>query len=161
MEGIKFRRFESGDEFELANILKRNFLEVNIKDYEKEEMEHLVEIHDEKGIKTIARNCNLYVGILEDKIVACGGVAKYFGNSTECMLVSIFVNPDYHSKNIGRKIIECLESDRIFLSSKRVEVAASITASEFYRKFGYKYKNDVKKLDKNKLYIMEKYIKHE
>ncbi|MGL4991885.1 MAG: GNAT family N-acetyltransferase [Sarcina sp.] len=157
VQEIRFRRFEIGDEFEIANILKRNFLEVNIKDYEREEMEELVHTHDEKGIKMLARNCNLYVGILENKIIACGGVAKYFGNSTECTLLSIFVNPDYHSTGVGRKIIKCLEADRLFLSSKRVEVAASITACGFYEKLGYKYKNGQKKLDEHKLYIMEKY----
>ncbi|MGL4742744.1 MAG: GNAT family N-acetyltransferase [Sarcina sp.] len=156
MKKIEFRRFESGDEFELASILKRNFLEVNIKDYEKEEMEELVKTHDEKGIRALARNCNLYVGILDKKIVACGGIAKYFGNSTESTLLSIFVKPDYHSLGVGRQVIECLEHDRIFLSSRRVEVAASITACEFYEKFGYTYKDGKKILDENKLYIMEK-----
>ena len=44
---------------------------------------------------------------------------------------------------IGRKIIETLEQDEYFLRAKRIEVPASITAFNFYRKFGYDFKNGV------------------
>lgn len=39
----------------------------------------------------------------------------------------------------------------------RIEIPASITATEFYRKFGYDYKNGVKELDEERHYRLEKF----
>jgi GNAT superfamily N-acetyltransferase len=51
--------------------------------------------------------------------------------------------PEYENKGVGRKIIEKLESDEFFLRAKRIEIPASITACEFYKKMGYTYKNSI------------------
>lgn len=39
----------------------------------------------------------------------------------------------------------------------RIEIPASITATEFYRKCGYDYKNGVKELDEEHHYRLEKF----
>ena len=54
-------------------------------------------------------------------------------------------------------IIETLESDEYFLRAKRVEIPASITACEFYKKFGYTYKNGIDKIDEEQLFRLEKF----
>ncbi|MEE1263921.1 GNAT family N-acetyltransferase, partial [Ruminococcus sp.] len=72
-------------------------------------------------------------------------------------LFNIFVLPEYQGKGVGRKIIETLEQDEFFLRAKRVEVPASITAVEFYRKLGYEYKNGIDRPDEERLYRLEKY----
>jgi len=43
------------------------------------------------------------------------------------------------------------------LRAKRIEVPASITAVEFYRKMGYDYKNAVAELDDEQVYRLEKF----
>ena len=58
---------------------------------------------------------------------------------------------------IGRKIVETLEQDEYFLRAKRVEVPASITAVNFYRKLGYDYKNGVDRPDEEQIYRLEKF----
>ena len=58
-------------------------------------------------------------------------------------MFNIFVLPEYQGKGVGRKIIEALEKDEYFLRAKRVEIPASITACEFYKKMGYDYKNGI------------------
>ena len=52
--------------------------------------------------------------------------------------------------------MEALERDEYFLRAKRIEVPASITARDFYRKLGYSYKNGVASVDEELLYRMEK-----
>jgi GNAT superfamily N-acetyltransferase len=47
------------------------------------------------------------------------------------------VLPEFQKQGIGSYIIDTLESDTLFLKAKRVEIPASITAVEFYRKKGY------------------------
>ena len=62
-----------------------------------------------------------------------------------------------HGKGVGRKIINTLETDEFYVKASRIEIPASITATEFYRKFGYDYKNGVKELDNDHHYRLEKF----
>ena len=71
--------------------------------------------------------------------------------------MTIFVLPAYQGKGIGSKIIHTLEQDEFFLRAKRIEIPASITAVEFYRKMGYDYKNGVAELDDEQVYRLEKF----
>ena len=75
----------------------------------------------------------------------------------ESILLTIFVLPELHGKGIGRKIINTLEQDEFYVRATRIEIPASITATEFYRKFGYDYKNGVKELDEEHHYRLEKF----
>lgn len=45
----------------------------------------------------------------------------------------------------------------LFLRANRIEIPASITAIEFYKKQGYDYKNGVKELDDEGHYRLEKF----
>lgn len=67
--------------------------------------------------------------------------------------------PEIHGNGIGKVIIQTLEQDELYLQSSQVEIPASITATEFYRKFGYDYKSGIKELDDEQHYRMEKYKK--
>lgn len=99
----------------------------------------------------------MYVFEVDDKIVGTGSISSYWGSETESILLTIFLLPEYHNNGIGSKIIETLEQDELFLRANRIEIPASITATEFYRKFGYNYKNGVKELDEEHHYRLEKF----
>lgn len=73
------------------------------------------------------------------------------------IFLTIFVLPELHNKGIGTAIIETLENDEYFLRAKRIEIPASITACEFYKKMGYHYKNGIAKLDNEGLFRLEKF----
>lgn len=75
----------------------------------------------------------------------------------ESSLFTIFVLPEYQGKGVGRKIIAVLEQYEFFLRAKRVEIPASITACEFYKKMGYTYKNGIDVVDEEQLYRLEKF----
>lgn len=49
------------------------------------------------------------------------------------------------------------EQDELFLRADRIEIPASITAVDFYKKKGYDYKNNVKELDEEGHYRLEKF----
>ena len=99
----------------------------------------------------------MYVVCDNSQIIGCGAVAGYWGSTTESILLTIFVLPDYQGKGIGKQIIRTLERDEYFLRAKRIEIPASITAIEFYKKMGYDYKNGVAELDEEQLYRLEKF----
>ena len=151
------RRFEENDAQELANIIARTLREINIKDYSKEYIENDVMKLNEEALIQRSKWTHSYIFVKDKTIVGCGSIGPYWGSETESSLFTIFVLPEYQGQGIGRKIIETLEEDEYFLIAKRVEIPASITACNFYRKFGYDYKNGINTIDAEELYRLEKY----
>ncbi|SFV43691.1 GNAT family N-acetyltransferase [Mammaliicoccus sciuri] len=74
-------------------------------------------------------------------------------------MFTIFVSPDHQGRGIGKLIIETLENDYYYKRAQRIEVPASVTAVEFYRKYGYDFKNGIKFQDDEGIYRMEKFNK--
>jgi len=157
MENLEIRRFNNDDANTVSKLICRNFMEVNIKDYSKEEMESLSEIYNPDKVLVVAGYANTYVACIDKKIVGCGSISSFWGKQDESILLTIFVLPELQGKGIGRRIIETLESDEYFLRAKRIEIPASITAREFYRKLGYDYKDGIAKLDDEGHYRLEKF----
>lgn len=141
---VTVRRYLDADAEAVHNLIIRNFREVNIKDYGEKAINELVKTHDVAWVRQVASYANMYVFLHEEKIVGVGSISSFWGSKTESILLSVFVLPEYHGKGIGRTIIHTLEQDELFLRADRVEIPASITGTEFYRKLGYDYKNGIK-----------------
>lgn len=154
---LQVRRLHDDDAPEVSHLVCRNFMEVNIKDYSREEMVRLAESYSADKIRSIARFAHSYVACLDERIVGCGSIASFWGNEKESILLTIFVLPEFQGRGVGKAIIETLEQDDFFLRANRIEIPSSITACEFYRKLGYDYKNGVKALDEEGLYRLEKF----
>ena len=156
MENLEIRRFDNNDAITVSKIICRNFSEVNVKDYPKEEMDRLSETYNSDKVLEINNYAHLYVVCMDKEVVGCGAISSFWGKQDESILLTIFVLPELHGKGIGRTIIEMLECDEYFLRAKRIEIPASITACEFYKKMGYDYKDGVAKLDDEGHYRLEK-----
>ncbi|MDE7339530.1 MAG: GNAT family N-acetyltransferase [Lachnospiraceae bacterium] len=156
---VTVRTCQEEDVEAIVRLIARNFREVNVKDYGAEAMEELVASHDVNWFKGVAEYANVYVFWRKDKIVGVGSISSFWGSLTESILLTIFVLPELHHQGIGSFIIDTLEADELFLRADRIEIPASITAVEFYRKKGYDYKNGVKELDDEKHYRLEKFRK--
>jgi len=151
------RRFIDNDAEQISELIGRNFIEVNSKDYPLDDMIKKSKEFSPEKVRYRAAKGNMYVICEGDIVIGTGTISDFWGSLTESILLTIFVLPEYHGKGIGRKIIEALEKDELFIRAKRVEVCASITACEFYKKCGYEYKDGIKKLDEENHYRMEKY----
>ena len=156
-QNYRIRRFEVSDADEVSSLIIKTLRISNIKDYPAEHIENDVKAFTPEGVLNRAGWMHLYVVLNEDKIVGCGGIAPYWDKTDESSLFTIFVLPEYQRKGVGRKIMETLENDEYFLRAKRVEIPASITACEFYKKFGYTYKNGIETPDEEQLIRMEKF----
>lgn len=154
---ITVRQYRHEDAEEIVNLIIRNFLEVNIRDYGAEAIQELVKTHDVAWFQGVASYAHVYVFCEEEKIVGVGAISSYWGSPTESILLTIFVLPELHGQGIGSFIIDTLENDELFLRAERIEIPASITAAPFYRKKGYDFKNGVKELDEEGHYRMEKF----
>lgn len=154
---VTVRRYQEQDAEAIVRLIRRNFLEVNVKDYGEETMKELAVHHDVNWFKGVAVYANVYVFCIDDEIIGVGSISSFWGSLTESILLTIFVLPELHGHGIGRYIVQTLEQDELFLRADRIEIPASITAVEFYKKQGYDYKNGIKQLDDEGHYRLEKY----
>ena len=154
---MKIRRFAEKDAEEVSTMIIRTLKTTNSKDYSEEAIKTLEKQLQPSHILERAGWTHFYVVEENDTIIGCGAIGPYWGSETESSLFTIFVLPDYQGKGVGRKIIEALEQDEYFLKAKRVEIPASITAVNFYRKMGYEYKNGIDHPDEEQLYRLEKF----
>lgn len=151
------RKFSNSDADEVSALIIRTLRTTNIKDYSEEFIENDVKMFSPEGVIERASWTHFYVICDGDTIVGCGAIGPYWGKEDESSLFNIFVLPEYQGKGVGRKIIETLELDEFFLRAKRVEIPASITACDFYRKLGYTYKNGIDVVDEEQLFRLEKF----
>lgn len=157
MSDYIIRRFQTEDAEEVAALIRKTIQITNAKDYSAESVDALVKMHTAEHILERASWTHFYVICDEDIIIGCGAIGPYWGKEDESSLFTIFVLPKYQGQGVGRKIIETLEQDEFFLRAKRVEIPASITACEFYKKMGYSYKNGIDVVDEEQLYRLEKF----
>lgn len=151
------RHFRETDAAAVAGVIKKTLLVSNSKDYPPEEIQAQIESHSEAIMLERSTWSHMYVACDGEKIVGCGAVAPYWGSTEESILLSIFILPEYQNKGIGREIVHTLEKDEYFLRARRVEIPASITGVQFYRKLGYTYKNGDSRLTEEMNYRLEKW----
>lgn len=154
---MEIRRFQPEDAIETAQVIARTLTVSNSKDYSKEYIEATIASHSSEVLIERAQGGHMYVVCDNSRIIGCGTIAGYWGSTTESILLTIFVLPEYQGKGVGKRIIQTLEQDEYFLRAKRIEIPASITAVEFYKKMGYEYKNGVAELDDEQVYRLEKF----
>jgi len=160
---LKIRRFTKGDEYQISEIIKKDIYKESIKDYSKESLDTLAKRMNPKFILKRANFFHAYVVIDNDKIIGIGMIGPYWDSITESSFFTIFIDPNYIGKGIGRKIIETLEQDEYYKRAERIEIPSSITGLAFYRHFGYGFKKtkDVfgNIVDDEGEYRLEKYPK--
>lgn len=154
---VAIRSFEIKDAQAVSSLIRRNFLEINSKDYPLTAMQELAHIYSPEKIISIASYAHSYVAVMGDTILGCGSIASYWGKEDESILLTIFVLPEYHGRGVGKQIVSRLEQDAFFTRARRIEIPSSITACGFYRKLGYHYKDGIKALDDEGHYRLEKF----
>ncbi|MBE6760565.1 MAG: GNAT family N-acetyltransferase [Ruminococcaceae bacterium] len=154
---MEIRRFRPEDAQETAQVVITTLRVSNSKDYPPEYIDYNVASHSPEVLLKRAEEGHMYVVCDGSRIVGCGAIAPYWGSETESILLTIFVLPEYQGKGVGRLIIETLEQDEYFLRADRIEIPASITGVEFYKKMGYGYKNGIEELEDGVMYRMEKF----
>ncbi len=144
---------------DLSRLIIRNLLEVNINDYDADILkEHEKEFSVDNLKAKLKRREKVFVALSDSKVVGTAGIEKSWKNDDgEYWILTVFVNPDYHKKGIGSRLIKAIEEYAInTIKAKILIIPASKTACEFYEKMGYVYKDGIKKLNENNVYLMQK-----
>lgn len=110
--------------------------------YPEETVDGIIKSLNYDSIKHRASWTHFYVLKLNNKIIGCGAIGPYWNSLTESCLFTIFVDPAYQGRGYGSKIIENLEKDEYGLRAKTIHVHSAISAIPFYKKSGYKHKNN-------------------
>lgn len=151
------RRFNEKDAFNVAKMIANTLRTSNIRDYSGEFIENAVLRMQPENIIERAGWIHFYVAEENNEIIGCGGIGPYWNSETESSLFTIFVNPSFQGRGIGKKIVETLEKDEYFMRAKRIEVPSSITSQLFYKKMGYNYKDNIEIPDEEGLLRLEKF----
>jgi len=154
---MTIRLFETKDAAEVSALIAKTLRVTNSKDYSEEYIENDIRVLTPEFLMERAKHTHFYVVCDGETIVGCGAIGPYWDKEDESSLFTIFVLPEYQGRGIGRQIIETLEQDEFFLRARRVEIPASITACQFYRKMGYDFKNGITSPDAEQLFRLEKY----
>ena len=133
---MEIRLFKREDATETAQVIAETLKKSNNKDYCAKYIDDNIASHSADVLIERAKEGHMYVVCDKTRIIGCGAIAGYWGSTTESILLTIFVLPEYQRKGIGKQIIRTLEQDEYFLRANRIEIPASITAVEFYRKNG-------------------------
>lgn len=157
MPAFTVRKFREEDAAEVSALITKTLRITNSKDYSSEYIEKDVQQFTPDRVVERAGWTHFYVICHADTIIGCGAIGPYWGKKDESSLFNIFVLPEYQGKGVGRKIMETLEGDEYFLRARRIEIPASITGCEFYKKMGYTYKYGIDTIDEEQLYRLEKF----
>lgn len=155
---IEIKEYEEKYAEEISNIVTRNLLEINIKDYGLEfSKKHAEEFTVDKIKENFKNRTKTYVALKNNNVVGTAGLDKsWYNDDGEYWILSVFVKPENHSEGIGKSLINKVEEYAKEINAKKLVVPASITACEFYHKLGYEYANGKKELNEEQMYIMEK-----
>ena len=154
---MNIRRFREEDAEAVSALVIKTLRISNVKDYTPELMEEVVKSQQPQNVLERAGWTHFYVAEEGGELIGCGAIGPYWGKTDESSLFTIFVLPEWQGKGVGRRIIETLEQDEFFLRAKRIEIPASITAVDFYRRMGYDYKNGAAEVDDEGMYRLEKF----
>ena len=153
---MNIRRFKEEDAVSVSDLIRKTIKISNSKDYPLEIIKLLDETETPEHVSERASWTHFYVVENEGAIIGCGAIGPYWGKEDESSLFTIFVDPAYQKKGIGRLIIETLENDEFFLRANRIEIPASVTGVPFYQKMGYHFKNGISEPDDEHIIRMEK-----
>lgn len=156
---VTVRRFREEDAEAVSELIIRTLLITNSKDYPPEMIEELILREQPEDQTALGKRAHFYVAEENGCLIGCGAAGPGKISEEPCGLYSVFVLPEYQGKGVGRKIMEALESDEYAVVSGQIELHASITGLNFYRKLGYVYKDGCEEPDENLLFTMTKRVR--
>jgi len=141
----------------VSNLIRRNLLEINSKDYPLEFITYLVDFFSPAQIVKNAQVQHIFVALEEGKVIGTSGLAN-FGSAKKPSYygVAVFVEPECQGQGIGKLLVAAVEAKAKEIGAEKITVRAAMGAREFYRKLGYQFQDGKDDLDEKGYYILEK-----
>lgn len=158
MEIVDFKREYAK---ELSEIILSNLYTINIKEHGKEIIDRIsTNFTEEKIIENFTKRTKCIVALKDNKVVGTASLDKFRGDNTgnKYIILTVFTKIENHKQGIGKILLNEIEKYAIELGAKEIVIPSSIHACEFYRKMGYDHPNGIKEQNKDKEYMLVKYI---
>jgi GNAT superfamily N-acetyltransferase len=153
---ITIRKFKISDTKKTALLIRETFLKFNNKEGVKKGVENYLSYFSTeksenfKKIQNIFINSPIFfVAVEKDKII---GIIR----GRKDRIVNLFVDGKYHGQGVGRNLIKKFEKECIKLDSKKINIRASLFATLFYVKMGYKKTTGIRNFKNLKIQPMQK-----
>ena len=147
---MQIRAYSPDDAEEVSDMVIRNLLEVNAKDYSQALMSSLASCFTPDAMTEGAREKEVFVGIEGGRIVATAALVD--GG----WIHDVFVDPHWHGRGLGRTIMNHLENLARNGGVRVVTLPSSITAVGFYTKLGYAKLREIESAEGLTEVLMEK-----
>ena len=148
---MRIRKIKKEDAVEVYNIIRRCLREVNSKDYPKKAITGLCNFFTPDLIIKNMGDRTMYVAVEEGNVI---GTASLKGDK----VFTVFVNPDYHGRGVGSKLMDKVEELARDKKYKILKVPSGLSSLDFYRHRGYKEVRRVHSADHGDTIEMEKKI---
>jgi len=156
---VKLRKFLKKDTKAVALLVMNVYKKFNsLEFFKKSAVQDYLDYYDPKKntieqlYKNFRRTPIFYVAVEKNKII--GMIRGRTGR-----ISNLFVNGDYHKKGIGRLLVNKFESEAKKQKSKEIKIRASLYATPFYQKMGYKKTTGIRNFLGLKVFHMKKYLK--
>jgi predicted N-acetyltransferase YhbS len=154
---MRVEQFQGHQAEAVSNLIRRNLLEVNSKDYAEDVINSLAAYFSPATLLKNSQSQTIFVATQGGEVVGTASLDNFgSAQSPDYYAVAVFVLPESHRQGIGLRLMEAVESKAKELGAKKITLRASITAKEFYQKLGYRFRDGREELDEHRTYIMEK-----
>lgn len=146
---ILIRPFEENDTIKVSHIIRDNLIKVNSKDYPETVINYMTKLYTPKYVISQTSDRQMYVASDDNGVVGTVSIKRD-------TIYTLFVEVTYHGCSIGRELLEFIENIARGNDLKSVQLPASITAYNFYKKYGYKPVKEIESEEFGKACIMKK-----
>jgi predicted N-acetyltransferase YhbS len=156
---MRIEQFQDHQAEAVSNLIRRNLLEVNSKDYAEDVIASLVAYFSPATLLKNSRSQTIFVATQGGEVVGTASLDNFgTAQSPDYYAVAVFVLPESHRQGIGFCLMETVESKAKELGAKKITLRAAISARGFYQKLGYRFRAGREELDEHGTYIMEKEV---
>jgi GNAT superfamily N-acetyltransferase len=154
---MRIEQFQDAQAEAVSNLIRRNLLEVNSKDYAEGVINSLAAYFSPATLLKNSQSQTIFVAMQDGEVIGTASLDN-FGTAErpEYYAVAVFVLPESQRQGIGLRLMEAVELKARELGAEKVTLRAAITAKGFYQKLGYRFRGGCEKLDRHGTYVMEK-----
>ncbi|MBV4484555.1 GNAT family N-acetyltransferase [Pseudomonas sp. SWRI153] len=148
---IKIRNATTADAPAISGTIIKTLRESNARDYPTEVIDQVVENFSPSAVLPLLTVRLVLVATIDSQVVATASLDKD-------VVRSVFVEPDYQGKGVGRQLMESIQSIAVDAGFNLLRVPSSITAEGFYASLGFSKVRD-EYLQSERTVIMVKAVK--
>ncbi|MFG6203302.1 GNAT family N-acetyltransferase [Pseudomonas retamae] len=128
---VQIRNASDSDAPAISKTIINALRESNARDYSSDIIDQVVQGFSVPAVLRMLTERQVLVATIDGHIVATASLQKN-------IIRSVFVDPQYHRRGIGRHLISTIESIALDAGLSLLNVPSSITAEGFYASLGFR-----------------------